>query len=275
MTAKHIVCLSFDFDVWSGYAARGQTSPTPVSQGEFAIVGAKRILKLLKQHDIQSTWFVPGVVIDSYEDDVRAVFADGHEIGHHGYSHRAPSMLGADLEEHEMVKAIDCISRITGKAPAGYRSAAWDLSSRTVSLLVKHGFIYDSSMMGNDMTPYHVRDGDQVSAEKPIIFGKTTKLVEMPVSWSLDDHPHFEFYRMDNMVLPGLRSSSDVLENFVDDFKYMTQTCEWGVLTYTFHPHVIGRGHRMLMLHRLIENLSELNANFMSMESAVEAFRCR
>ena len=43
--AKHIVCLTFDFDAMSGFIARGMTSPTPVSRGEFgADVATPRLL---------------------------------------------------------------------------------------------------------------------------------------------------------------------------------------------------------------------------------------
>ncbi len=64
-----------------------------------------------------------------------------------------------------------------------------------------------------------------------------------------------------------------MLANFVDDFRYMTQTEEWGVLTYTFHPQVIGRGHRMLMLEKLIAALQELGADFVRMDEAAQAYR--
>jgi len=36
------------------------------------------------------------------------------------------------------------------------------------------------------------------------------------------------------------------------------------------HPQVIGRGHRMLMLERLIDGLSELGARFVRMDEALE-----
>ena len=32
---RHIVCLTFDFDTQSGFIARGMTTPTPLSRGEF------------------------------------------------------------------------------------------------------------------------------------------------------------------------------------------------------------------------------------------------
>ena len=33
--AKHIVCLTFDFDAMSGFISRGMTTPSPISRGEF------------------------------------------------------------------------------------------------------------------------------------------------------------------------------------------------------------------------------------------------
>jgi peptidoglycan/xylan/chitin deacetylase (PgdA/CDA1 family) len=51
----------------------------------------------------------------------------------------------------------------------------------------------------------------------------------------------------------------------------MTEVCpEFGILTYTFHPHVIGRGHRMMMLERLIKKLAAGGAVFMTMELAMK-----
>ncbi len=50
---------------------------------------------------------------------------------------------------------------------------------------------------------------------------------------------------------------------------------DWGVLTYTFHPHVIGRGHRLIMLERLIQRLREAGATFVMMEQAVAEYRIK
>jgi peptidoglycan/xylan/chitin deacetylase (PgdA/CDA1 family) len=92
----------------------------------------------------------------------------------------------------------------------------------------------------------------------------------MPISWTLDDFPYFEYMRNPNgSIQQGLSNATQVLENFVDDFIYMTRVRERGILTYTFHPHVIGRGHRMMMLERLILKLLEHGAEFMTMEQAL------
>jgi hypothetical protein len=123
-------------------------------------------------------------------------------------------------------------------------------------------------MMGDDHTPYRVRQGDVVSADAPMQFGRETDLIEMPISWSLDDFPHFEFLRTPTSLMPGLMNAAGVLENWLNDFEYMRRTVDWGVLTYTCHPYVIGRGHRMLMLENLIEGLVAKGATFATMESA-------
>ncbi len=44
------------------------------------------------------------------------------------------------------------------------------------------------------------------------------------------------------------------------------------VLTYTFHPFVIGRGHRMLVLEKLLQTLQAGGVEFCTMENAAAAY---
>ncbi len=273
---KHIVCLTFDFDAMSGFISRGMTSPTPISRGEFgANVGAPRILALLKKHRIASTWYVPGHTIETYPDVAKQVFDAGHEIGHHGWTHVPPANMTREQEEAGLVRANEQIKKLTGQYARGYRSPSWDLSPHSVELFLKHGFLYDTSMMGDDYTPYRVRQGDVIELEKPAVFGNETRLIEMPISWSLDDYPHFEFIRTAEWILQGLRSASGVLENWINDYLYMTKAMKWGVITYTFHPFVIGRGHRITILEKLIRKLKDNGATFMKVEDAAREYAKR
>ena len=171
------------------------------------------------------------------------------------------------------MRGNQAIEALTGQKPRGYRSPAWDLSPHSIDLLLKHGFVYDSSMMGHDYFPYQARNGDQVPLLEKMVFGADTRLVEMPISWSLDDHPHFEFFRTEHYVVPGLQNARAVFQNFVDEFTYFRKHQEWGVLTYTFHPHVVGRGFRMLALEEMIAALRAGGANFVTMETAVAEYR--
>jgi peptidoglycan/xylan/chitin deacetylase (PgdA/CDA1 family) len=267
---RHIACLTFDFDAMSGMIANGLTSPTPISRGEFGVIGVRRILALLGKFGIKATFFVPGVVIGTYPQACEAIVAAGHEIGHHGWTHVPPAMLSPDEEEAGLVRGSEAIRRVSGRDPHGYRSPAWDLSPATAELLIRYGCLYESSMMGNDHHPYQVRIGDVIVSDEPMRFGAETELIEMPISWSLDDFPHFEFFRTQ-----GLMASSGVLQNWIDDFEYMRCKEEWGILTYTCHPFVIGRGHRMMMLERLIQALTERGAVFATMEKAAREYQGR
>ncbi|HUN49792.1 MAG TPA: polysaccharide deacetylase [Candidatus Sulfotelmatobacter sp.] len=269
---RHIVCLSFDFDAMSGFVSRGMVTPTLISRGEFGAVGALRLLGLLAKYRLPTTWFIPGVVLGTYPDICRRIADGGHEIAHHGWTHAPPASLNREQEDDGLARGNAAIKQLTGRNARGYRSPSWDLSPHTVELLLKHGFTYESSMMGDDYTPYHARSGDVIHSDKPIEFGKATKLIEMPISWTLDDHPHFEYWRTGNTVMPGLQNARGVLQNWIDDFSYLAQSLNWGVITYTCHPYVIGRGHRMIMLEKLIQALLEGGAAFLTMEQAAAEY---
>lgn len=271
---RHIVCLTFDFDAISGFIARGQTSPSWISRGEYGPrVGAPRLLALLKKYDIKGTWFIPGHTIETFPKACEQVLAAGHEIAHHGWTHRPPASLTREQEEAELVRGNEVIRKLTGRAARGYRSPSWDLSPHSIGLFVKHGFGYDSSLMGDDYTPYYARSGDVIALERPARFGPETRLVEMPIHWATDDAPHFEFVRTETTVRQGLMNASAVGENWINDFLYMRDTMKWGVLTYTCHPYVIGRGARMMMLEKVIKAAAKGGAVFMAMEDAVAEFR--
>ncbi len=68
------------------------------------------------------------------------------------------------------------ILRGLGADVVGYRSPSWDFSPHTLELLGAHGFEYSSNLM-DDIRPYRHPGG----------------VVEVPVSWLLDDAPHFWF----------------------------------------------------------------------------------
>jgi len=268
---RHIVCLTYDFDTQSGFISRGMNTQTPLSRGEFGHrVASGRILDTLKARGLPATWYVPGFTIESHPSACEAVLEGGHEIAHHSWAHIPPADQTRAEEEADLVRANEAIERLTGRKARGYRSPSWDLSESTVDLLIKHGFLYDSSLMGSDYIPYRARRNDTFALGEPYQYGEETDLIELPISWSLDDHPHFEFFRTPAFLMPGLNSARAVMDSWYDEFVYMKKTVDWGILTYTMHPYVIGRGFRMLALEGLIDKLMAEGAEFMTMEDAAK-----
>ena len=235
--------ISFDFDaeeVWIGEDPENAHRPGVLSQGTYGPkVAIPLILELLKQHEITATFFVPARDAKRHPGRVQEIIAAGHEIGHHGYTHRSPSELSRAEEEEELVHGLEGL-RGLGADVVGYRSPSWDFSSSTLDLLVTHGFTYSSNLM-DDLVPYR---------------HSTHELVEVPVSWLLDDAPHFWFsaaswskmIRSPDEVYAVWRSELDAIARLGDHFML------------TMHPQIIGRPSRLAMLDRLLTDIRESGA---------------
>jgi peptidoglycan/xylan/chitin deacetylase (PgdA/CDA1 family) len=174
-------------------------------------------------------------------------------VAHHGYGHEDPSSQSPDEERRSLEWGLAVLERFLDGPPLGYRSPSWDYSTATLPLLVEYGFLYDSSLFAEDFQPYHPRLGDQVGVAEPLRVGQEVDLWEFPVDFSLDDWPHFTF-NFDPLRV-GLSAPSKVFEIWADDYDYMVEHEEGGVLTVTMHPQVIGRGHRMALLERFVEHV--------------------
>ncbi len=256
MSEGVFVCLSFDFDAMSSWIATGTRSPNAISRGEFGRVGASRLLELLRARGLRTSWFVPGHTIEAFPAVIERILEDGHEIGHHGYCHENPAPLEREAERAILERGIALIEQASGASPRGYRSPYGSFSENTLELLLEYGFDYDSSMMADDFTPYYCRVGDRFAPDRPYEFGRTIDLVEVPFAWHLDDHPFFEHVITRRGINPGLAAPSHVLEVWRGEFDYLYERLGAGVFTLTLHPQVIGRGHRLLMLERLLDHIA-------------------
>ncbi len=254
------ICLTFDVDGMSSWIGTGRSrNPSAISRGEFTSVATPRVLALLARHAIPASFCVPGHTACAYPDLVRAIRDAGHEIVHHGWVHENPADFDEAGERRNLERGLEALERTAAVRPLGYRSPAWDFSEHTIALLLEYGFTFDSSLMGDDFSPYYARRDDRVEQDAPYRFGPLTELVELPVTWGLDDFPPFEFVPRFSQ---GLSAPSAVEEIWRGDFDYALQHCPGGVYTLTLHPEVIGRGHRLLMLERLVGYMREHDVRF-------------
>ncbi len=269
------VCLTFDFDAISIWpAAFGLTTPTALSRGEFgARVAVPRILDSLRAGGVPATFFIPGHTVETFPDVCRRIVEEGHEVGHHGWMHESPLSLDQAAERAVLERGIDSIERVLGVRPAGYRSPSWDLTPHSIPLLRELGFAYDSSMMAQDLEMYRVREGDVLHMDRPFEFGREVDLVEVPVSWSLDDFPHLEFVPAQGFLLPAAGSPQALLAGWTADLDFMVDRVPGGVFTMTFHPQAIGRGARLLLLEGLIAHAAGRGARFLRVSDAVAEWR--
>lgn len=245
--AKCAVCLTFDFDAdssWRNILRRNnieRDNPVVLSIGEYAPRAAlPRILRLLKTYDLKAGFFIPGEVADRFTESVKDIHSAGHEIGHHGYHHKNPARLTLTEEEVELDRGSSALEKITGYKPVGYRAPAADLSPNTYSLLLKHGLMYDSTMMNDDL-PY-------------IIETEGKKIVELPIRWMLDDWVYFGFNMFPSLAYQsGISSQEKVFEIWSEEFDAVYEEGLYFMLT--MHPQIMGIPSRSKMLGRLIEHM--------------------
>ena len=242
------VCITFDIDAEAGVLARDPANagrPVVISAGRYGPRAAlPHILDLLDRHEVPATFFVPGWTADHHTDAVAECARRGHEIAHHGYHHIRPDRLeSADAEREELERGSAAIESATGERPAGYRAPNWELSPNTLPLLAQLGFAYSSNMMDADGPYRHV---DQPS------------LAELPVSWTLDDWPHFG----ERPEAPPAR----VGEIWRAEFDAQRRR-EGAAFMLAMHPQIIGRPARLAMLDRFIEHIKSYGA--------IEFLRCR
>ena len=250
---KCAVVMSWDFDAMSAFVLRGETTPTFISRGEFGSrVGVPRVLDLCDKYNFKTTFFVPGWTVETYPELTKKIFEKGHEIGHHMWCHENAPDLSYEKELDLMNRAMGSIKSVTGKYPVGNRSGGFANSNNTIKLLQDHGYLYDSTQMGDDFHVYKCRIGDHGSPAEPWVFGKESNILELPISWIMDDWPHFEFQRTPSLN-PGLHTPSQVFEIWSQEFDYMYDKVPNGVLTITLHPYVSGKAHRIMMVERLIQ----------------------
>lgn len=266
------VCLTFDFDAVSLWVSRGMRSPAPVSRGEFGPVAVPRILGLLAERNVQTTWFVPGHTVETYPEVCQEIVEAGHEVALHGYAHENVALLEMSEERLVFERSYALLGELAGLAPRGFRAPAWDLSPNSVEIMEDLGLEYDSSLMGHDYSPYYCRSGDELPVNGPMGFGAESAIVEVPVSWALDDYPHFEFVRTADSVMSGLKPPAELFDRWTDELRYMLRDFENGVVTFTCHPQVIGRGHRMLALERWLDEIATLDVRYRRVEEVVAEF---
>jgi len=287
--AKEILCaFGVHVDAVAGWLGTygGEDSPADISRGLFAgEVGTMRLLDLFERWGIKTSWFVPGHSIETFPEQMKRVAAAGHEFGVHGYSHENPIALTPDQEEAILIKCIGLIEQLTGSKPRGYTAPWWELSSATVGLLLKHGFLYDHSMFHNDFTPYYARVGDRWSKidyskhpdtwMKPLQRGTETDVIEVPVSWYLDDLPPMMFIkRAPNSH--GFINPRHLEEIWRDQFDWVHREMDYAVFPITIHPDVAGKPQVLLMLERLYQYMSERpGVRFMPLVDIAEDFARR
>lgn len=204
-------------------------------------VAVPRIIDLFNKHAIPITFFVPGWTIENYPATIELMLKSSHEIAHHGYLHHDNNAMSRQQELDILRHGIEIINRVSGRRPLGYRTptiSSNGVSRHTIDLLVEHGFLYDTSLYGDDI-PYVLRN-DRGS------------LIEIPCIHGLGDWYHYMNWR-DFSYAASIKPPVHALEVFKAEFD-----AAWehnGMWMCAWHPQVSGRLARCAAIEPLITHM--------------------
>ena len=211
------------------------------------LVGVPRLLEILAEFDVPSTFYVPGYTAERHPSAIRSVAEAGHEIAHHGYLHE--SLVGVDeaTERAILQRGLDALYNVAGVRPTGYRAPMWEMNWHTPKLLAEFGFTYDSSLMDSDH-PYEL-----AVADAP---GGPANLVELPISWALDDWQQYCFVP-DFSGVGLIETPAKAIELWRAELDAMRAI--GGAWILTNHPFLSGRPGRAAALRQFIADVRAMD----------------
>ncbi len=99
-----------------------------------------KIMDILDQYDIKTTFFLVGFWVDKYPDKVKEIHTRGHEIGNHSTTHPHMSQLSKEQMILELNETGNKIRAITGKKPDLFRPPFGDYNNSLIETTKENGY---------------------------------------------------------------------------------------------------------------------------------------
>jgi peptidoglycan/xylan/chitin deacetylase (PgdA/CDA1 family) len=204
------------------------------SNYQFGIdVGGPRVLRLLADHGMTSTWTVCGMALEAAPGLARAITAAGHEPCSHGYRWQFQHKMDEASERAFILKAADSIAATTGERPVGWLSRYFS-TDNTRRLLAEAGFLYHMDDFSDEVPFWDAPDG------KPIVV----------VPYQLDTND------MKMWPHPGY-TARDWLDYAIDTFDllYREGAHNPRMMSLGVHLRIIGRPGRAAAFERFLTHV--------------------
>ena len=212
-----------------------------ISEAAYGVTTAMpRILALHRALAIPGTFFVPAHVAERHPAMIGTILQDGHEVAHHGYMHENVFALDDTEQRAVFEHGLAILERLSGSRPRGWSAPAWGVKGYTLELMADLGMSYDASLMEHD-TPQ-------------IIETSCGDLVELPISMVLDDWALFgsSLYWDSHVALSSAEEAETIWREEFDGLRRYG-----GLFQTTFHPNLMGRPGRLVMLERLLRHMCQ------------------
>lgn len=123
-----------------------------------------RLLDLLKERGIKATFYVVGKCVDAYPQIMKRMVQEGHEVGHHTYTHPALNKISAAKFQSEMDRTTEAIVKVTGEKPSTIRPP-YGATNATINRKLSEEYGMTVIMWSVDPLDWKYRNSTRVANE--------------------------------------------------------------------------------------------------------------
>lgn len=242
--ARCAVSITFDVDsdsfIHVGAPDRAHRLVCSTSWARYDDVAIPRLIQIFRRFGLHQSFYFPAWCMEQYPHLVETVLAGGHEVGLHGYLHEPANKLSREHEAELLDRGIEITRTVTGHRPTGWRAPLYSFSENTADLIAERGFLYDSSLMADDV-PY-------------VLASRSGDVIEVPIHDMSDDWPQY----VDNWDFDfhaSIKPPALGIETFKAEFDAAWE--HHGLWVSVWHPFVSGRLSRAMEIVKLIEYMQK------------------
>lgn len=113
------------------------------------VQNTRRLLHILCEHNIHGTFFVLGIVAETFPRIVTEIAQEDHEVGTHGWSHVPIFTQSAREFARDLKKSLATLESILGQKVIGHRAPIFSITANTFwafQVMADCGIRYDTSV---------------------------------------------------------------------------------------------------------------------------------
>jgi peptidoglycan-N-acetylglucosamine deacetylase len=142
---KRLSGLSIDVDSVASHL-QGYGFQDGVRDGKAYDLAIPRALEVFGACGAKATFFLIAEEAVLHRDVVRAIVAEGHEVGCHSMTHSLPfDLTDRERRQKELAEARTVLEETAGAAVTGFRAPSWDTHPLLLPSLAEAGYRYDAS----------------------------------------------------------------------------------------------------------------------------------
>ncbi|MCB6415308.1 polysaccharide deacetylase family sporulation protein PdaB [Dorea acetigenes] len=100
----------------------------------------QKILDILKKYNVHAAFFMTGEWVEKYPDEVKAIYAAGHDLGNHSENHKNMSRLSDEEKTEEIMRAHQRVKELTGVEMNLFRPPYGDYNDEVIRNAQENGY---------------------------------------------------------------------------------------------------------------------------------------